>query len=522
MLTRLKVSGFKNLVNVDVSFGPFTCVAGANAVGKSNLFDAIRFLSALADKPLMDAALSVRDEGGRASDVRSIFHRVGDEYDNEMSFEAEMIVPSEGLDDLGQRAIASTTFLRYTITLAYQKDDTFQSLGKLELIKEELTYIKKGDAPKHLLFKYKPAWFTSAVTGAKFRPYFISTEGEGENRVIRLHHDAGGARHLTRSGKEGRRNRSGGRPSSRLAANLPRTVLSATNAAESPTALLARNEIRSWRLLQLEPSSLRKPDDFTSPTTLGTDGAHLAATLYHLASTNGKSEENRRNNGEGVSKVYGQVASRLSDLIEDVYEIKIDRDERRQSLTLLVTGRDGTSHPARALSDGTLRFLALAVIDLDPEAQGLICLEEPENGIHPDRIPAMLSLLQDIATDVEEPINSDNPLRQVIINTHSPSVVAQVPEDSLLVAELKESIESGTRFRHASFSPLPETWRTKAPEKPSPVLKGKLLAYLNPINPNGSDSDDAVETDPPLKVRRVMDRPDLQPLLPFPQTTQVK
>jgi len=28
MLTRLKVSGFKNLVDVDVRFGPFTCIAG--------------------------------------------------------------------------------------------------------------------------------------------------------------------------------------------------------------------------------------------------------------------------------------------------------------------------------------------------------------------------------------------------------------------------------------------------------------------------------------------------------------
>ncbi len=51
MLTRLKVNGFKNLVNVDVSLGPFTCIAGVNGVGKSNLFDAIMFLSALADRP---------------------------------------------------------------------------------------------------------------------------------------------------------------------------------------------------------------------------------------------------------------------------------------------------------------------------------------------------------------------------------------------------------------------------------------------------------------------------------------
>jgi len=47
MLTRLKVNGFKNLVGVDVRFGPFTCIAGANGVGKSNLFDAIRFLRSL-------------------------------------------------------------------------------------------------------------------------------------------------------------------------------------------------------------------------------------------------------------------------------------------------------------------------------------------------------------------------------------------------------------------------------------------------------------------------------------------
>ncbi len=56
MLTRLKVSGFKNLVGVDVRFGPFTCIAGPNGSGKSNLFDAIIFLSALASDTVMNAA----------------------------------------------------------------------------------------------------------------------------------------------------------------------------------------------------------------------------------------------------------------------------------------------------------------------------------------------------------------------------------------------------------------------------------------------------------------------------------
>ncbi len=60
MITRLKVSGFKNLANVDIRFGAFTCIAGVNAVGKSNLFDAVKFLSDLSDRPLIDAAMSVR------------------------------------------------------------------------------------------------------------------------------------------------------------------------------------------------------------------------------------------------------------------------------------------------------------------------------------------------------------------------------------------------------------------------------------------------------------------------------
>jgi len=505
MLTRLKVSGFKNLVDVDVRFGPFTCIAGANGIGKSNLFDAIQFLSALADRPLLDAASCVRDEGGRTSDVRSLFHRVGGEYDDEMFFEAEMIVPSEGSDDLGQRAKASITFLRYSITLAYRTDESRLSLGALELLREELVHIKLGDAYKNLPFKHDPQWRRSAIKGRRTATAFISTEGEGQERVIKLHQDGGGSR---------------GRPLSRSAINLPRTVLSAANAAESPTALLARREMQSWRLLQLEPSSLRKPDEFTAATRLGTDGSHLAATLYHLARFNKSRDTNGSSPEEVETQVYSEVANRLAELINEVREVWIDRDEKRQLLTLQVTDSDNTSHPAQALSDGTLRFLALAILQLDPEAQGLLCLEEPENGIHPERIPAMLRLLQDIVTNVNEPLGPDNPLRQVIINTHSPAVVMEVPEESLLVAGLKETVRSGQRFKRVCFSCLPGTWREKAPEQLDAVALGKLITYLQPVSPqqpepklNGHSEAEQQGTCPSGKTRRVVDRQDLQQLV---------
>jgi predicted ATPase len=492
MLTRLKVSGFKNLVDVDIRFGPFTCIAGANGAGKSNLFDAIQFLSALADLPLIEAALSVRDEGGKTTDVRSLFHRVGEHYDETMSFEAEMIIPRSGVDDLGQMAHATITYLRYSLTLAYRVGDSAQSLGSLEIQKEELVHINRGEARRRLAFAHKPAWRDSAIVGRRQEAAFISTKDTEQGRTIQLHQDGG----------------SSGRPNPRRAASLPRTVLSASNAAESPTALLARREMQSWRLLQLEPSSLRKSDPFTAPARLGADGSHLAATLYRLA---------RSANGQSEGRVYVELANRLSQLLDDVRTISLDRDDRRQLLTVQVTGRDGAIHPAHALSDGTLRFLALAVLEQDPEFQGVICLEEPENGIHPVRIPTMIALLQDIAVDVNEPVGDDNPLRQVIINTHSPLVVQEVPEDSLLYAHLQNTVQTGRRFERAVFSYLPDTWRQEAAqregEKLHLIAKGDLLAYLGGVahiaEATAKERKTSVQTTP----QRVIDRPELKQLM---------
>lgn len=488
MLTRLKVSGFKNLVDVDVRFGPFTCIAGANAVGKSNLFDAIRFLSALADRPLLEAALSVRDEGGRSSDLRDIFHRAGDRSADRITLEAEMLIPPEGSDDLGQRAQASITFLRYTVELALRRNDPSEPSGGLELLKEELVPLKIGDARAHLPFRHAVVWRTGAVQGRRASD-FISTEREGSDRVIKRHQE----------GKAGRTLRL-------RAVDLPRTVLSSVNASESPTALLARREMQSWRLLQLEPTALRRPDPFTAPPRLGADGSHLAATLYRLARTSNGSQPDEE-------RIYAQVANRLSDLIGDVRSVSVDRDERRELLTIHLTGRDGAAHPARALSDGTLRFLALSVIELDPASDRVLCLEEPENGVHPERIPAILDLLRAISTDSYEPIDSDNPLRQVIVNTHSPLVVAQVQDDELLVAEAVQVVRDGQAFAKVDFHGLPNTWRTKDAAGRKAVSRGKLLAYLDPLQVEREETVPSAAEG--KRFRRVMDRPDLQTLLPL-------
>ena len=73
MLTRLEVHGFKNLLNFSVDFGPFNCIAGPNGVGKSNIFDAIRFLSLLTDHTLVEAALKIRGADAEIANLEDVF-----------------------------------------------------------------------------------------------------------------------------------------------------------------------------------------------------------------------------------------------------------------------------------------------------------------------------------------------------------------------------------------------------------------------------------------------------------------
>jgi len=210
--------------------------------------------------------------------------------------------------------------------------------------------------------------------------------------------------------------------------------------------------------------------------------------------------------------VYTKLSNRVYDLIGEITRLYVERDEKRELLTLQLVTKEKTMHPARALSDGTLRFIALGVLELDPQAQGLICLEEPENGIHPSRVDSMLQLLQEIAVDPNHPVDDNNPLRQVIVNTHSPLVVQQVPDESLMIATQEPDINSGQRT--LQFSCLPNTWREKSTET-RVMSRGELLQYLGRIIP----AEDLATLDSPAKPRRVIDNSYVQLLLPSFETT---
>jgi predicted ATPase len=91
--------------------------------------------------------------------------------------------------------------------------------------------------------------------------------------------------------------------------------------------------------------------------------------------------------------------------------------------------------PATRLSDGTLRFLALLALLLRPEPAPMICIEEPELGLHPDALAIIAELLVEAKAKT-----------QVIVTTHSDVLVSALTEeaDSVLVSDY---VGGGTEFR---------------------------------------------------------------------------
>jgi hypothetical protein len=174
--------------------------------------------------------------------------------------------------------------------------------------------------------------------------------------------------------------------------------------------------------------------------------------------------------------LHADVAASLSELIPGIDSVEVDNNDVRNLRTLCVT-MNGHRFTASALSDGTLRFLALAIMASDPDAFGTICMEEPENGIHPLRIPQIVQLVRQLSDSdtADSEWESLTRLRQVIINTHSPLVVAELDNDELLMAD---AYHAG-QVQLVRFKPIFETWRGPGMEIKNCVSRGQVLNYLD-------------------------------------------
>jgi predicted ATPase len=198
---------------------------------------------------------------------------------------------------------------------------------------------------------------------------------------------------------------------------------------------------------------MRRADPIAADPHLTTQGGHLHATLYRVINT--PTSDNLE-----PWQIRAFIKTNVRRLLS-IRSLEVDVDPVRQLLMTQVKPRSsGGKVPARSLSDGTLRFLALAVLSEDPEYQGLLCLEEPENAIHPGKIAALVELLKEMVVDTSIEPDEYNPLRQLIIATHSPTLVQQLSEEDLLIAiESTTRGPSGKAATRIQCLPIFGTWR---------------------------------------------------------------
>jgi hypothetical protein len=378
-----------------------------------------------------------------------------------MRFAAEMIVPGEVEDDFGRAAEAAITFLRYELMIGYAAPSGLEKVGRLVLLEENLRHIKLGDAPAHLRFPHNTKFRNTVLHGRRSGTAFISTKIEDDQPIVSIHQDGG----------------SRGQPKRAAASRAPATVVSTVTSNDDPTILAARREMQSWRRLALEPSALRTADRYVDDRMMDVNGRHLAAALFRVA--NRADPADPSGGPADPEAVYARVAGRLADLAGiHVRDLHIDQDDIRELLTIQLVESSGLTLPARSLSEGTLRFLALCVLLEDPSVTGLICMEEPENGIHPGNVDAMVDLVHDLAVDPREPPGEDNPFRQVVINTHSPAIVQLVAPNDLLFADtaVREGPD-GVQAHALRLRPLAGTWRAKD-TRVTPMTRADILPYL--------------------------------------------
>src|SRR5260370_34069888 len=108
------------------------------------------------------------------------------------------------------------------------------------------------------------------------------------------------------------------------------------------------------------------------------------------------------------------VSRDMANVVPGILEIKLEQDKLSDKYVIYAETSDQRSFSSQVLSDGTLRLLALATLRNDPQFHGVLCLEEPENGVHPLLLKNMARVLREMATDFNEPQQVDETLRQVL------------------------------------------------------------------------------------------------------------
>lgn len=198
-----------------------------------------------------------------------------------------------------------------------------------------------------------------------------------------------------------------------------------------------RSRLERWRVYHFHDSGngarILRDANLNDNRLLREDGENLSSFLYLL-------QQKEPNAYRLIKNTFRMAAPFFDDFVLEPLA------QNEQMIRLEWRHRQSDDHfDISTLSDGSLRFLALATLLLQPPRlrPSTILLDEPELGLHPYAVAMLCSLIQSVSVET-----------QVVLATQSPYLVDQFqPEDIVVV----DRVSGESRFRRLSTPEL-ETW----------------------------------------------------------------
>ncbi|MDA1096325.1 MAG: AAA family ATPase [Chloroflexi bacterium] len=194
----------------------------------------------------------------------------------------------------------------------------------------------------------------------------------------------------------------------------------------TPVAAYVRARLESYRIYHFHDTSSSAPPkqsgDIADNRFLRPDAGNLAAFLFRMQSTQPDHFRSIVDTIQQIAPFFGRFILGPSAL--NLSKIQLEWEE---------LGSDTYFSPD-ALSDGTLRFMCLATLLLQPKPPSIILIDEPELGLHPAAIQLLASMLQSAATR-----------SQLIVATQSVTLINQLEPEQVWIVNRDEG---ASVFRH--------------------------------------------------------------------------
>jgi predicted ATPase len=415
MITRIEIDGFKTFDRFSIDLGPFCAIVGPNASGKSNLFDAIRLLSLLAKDDVRTAMTELRGE------PEELFRKTTHGNARELRLAVEVLLPPAGVDQFGTEFQLKTQRLRYEIKLVIRRDERGKIAG-IFVDDERCEKIKKSEDRAKFLRD-----LSGINYGGNMSPFLTTEERGPGRRSFRIRQDGP--------------NKSGN-PVHLPASEASRSALSTRNTAEFPHLYALKDFLSNPRFLEINPEAARRENDRFQTKELLPDASNLAAVIARIKDTTASDVQ-----PEGA---LIDISSDLSKLIPSTRRVLSVTSSDEKEYSYAIEMAEGLTFSSRVISDGTLRLLALITVLNDPHRRGLLCFEEPENGIHEGRVKALVELMRN-ATN-----NPGEDYFQILTNTHSPAVMKVLKDDEIVLADIVSIIGPNTKERKTRMRRAPQ------------------------------------------------------------------